>query len=58
MRKQHQYIAEQLAGLNFSPHINRLSREMASENLKIYDIDFNEIDFQYRKGLQDKTSSQ
>ena len=39
MRKQHQYIAEQLAGLNFSPHINRLSREMASENLKIYDKD-------------------
>ena len=39
MRKQHQFIAEQLAGLNFSPHINRLSREMASENLKIYDKD-------------------
>jgi hypothetical protein len=39
MRKQHQYIAEQLSGLNFSPHINRYSRELASENLKIFDKD-------------------
>eukprot|EP00949_MAST-11_sp_MAST-11-sp1_P000974 g974.t1 len=39
MRQQHKHIAKQLAGLNFKPHINKLSREMAAENLKLYEGD-------------------
>lgn len=39
MRKQHKHIAKELAGLNFKPRINPLSREMAAENLRIYEGD-------------------
>jgi hypothetical protein len=37
MRKQHKHIAKELAGLNFKPRINPLSRDMASENIKLYE---------------------
>jgi hypothetical protein len=39
MRKQHKYIATELAGLNFKPRINPLSRDMAAENLRLYEGD-------------------
>ena len=37
MRKQHKHIAKELAGLNFKPRINPLSRDMAAENIKLYE---------------------
>jgi len=39
MRKQHKHIASELAGLNFKPRINPLSRDMAAENLRLYEGD-------------------
>jgi len=39
MRKQHKHIATELAGLNFKPRINPLSRDMAAENLRLYEGD-------------------
>ena len=39
MRKQHKHIAKELAGLNFKPRINPLSRDMAAENLRLYEGD-------------------